>query len=64
MNPDTRQFEPVDQDTPHDWSVFAVGELLPLKGWWWRVTKCAGSNLTLTVDARIRPRRRLYGSGR
>lgn len=49
MNPDTRMFELVTAETPAEWAVFIVGEMLPIKGWWWRVESCEGSKLVLRV---------------
>ena len=50
MNPETKRFEPVTEDTRSDlWSQFTLGELIPLKGWWWKVEACDGPRLVLTI---------------
>jgi len=50
MDPDSRKFEPVADTTPPEWAQFEIGELIALKGWWWKVERCSGGELILVVQ--------------
>lgn len=63
MNPETMRFEPVTDATPSDWAQFAIGELIPLKGWWWKVERCGENLLILSVVKKTKKRAATKGGG-
>jgi len=68
MNPDTREFEPVTDNTPNEWARFTIGEEVLLRHWWWKiiadqgaaVLACSGRYLTLEA---VRPEKAAVDAG-